>query len=115
MAAKLNETSSHYIFKYLNKLIHLLLSVPFKAANEVYAERDKIVLQSVNLVTFKIGDLLRAKCSCPEPDFIKLLKCLENMHVKSPDVLRIVRVKNRLTTENNDLLINLFFANKIEC
>ena len=37
-ATKINEISSQYIFKYLNKLIHSLLIIPIKAAEK--AESD---------------------------------------------------------------------------
>jgi len=33
-AAKVNEIASQYIFKYLNKLIHSLLTIPIKAAEQ---------------------------------------------------------------------------------
>ena len=32
LAAKINEISSQYIFKYINRLLHALLSIPLKAA-----------------------------------------------------------------------------------
>lgn len=34
-AAKINEAASHYMFKYVNKLIHALLSIPKLAARDI--------------------------------------------------------------------------------
>ena len=58
---------------------------------------------------------MRTKNSCSEHEVVKTLTCLEEIHSTAPDVLRIVRVKNRLETDNNDVLINVFFAGRIEC
>lgn len=35
--------------------------------------------------------------------------------MKNSKILKIIRIKNRLQQQSNDLLINLFFANKVEC
>lgn len=97
-AAKLNEIASQYIFKYINHLIHSLLSIPLKAAEEVDSDREKAVLRSLDLVTFKIGDMMRCKCACSEQEFIKIMTVIDSLHLHSPDVLKIVRIKNRLET-----------------
>ena len=65
-AAKLNEIASQYTFKYLNKLIHSLLTISKTAAESARSDREEAVLDSVNLVSFKIGDMMRCKCSCSE-------------------------------------------------
>jgi hypothetical protein len=97
-AAKLNEIGSQYVFKYLNKLIHALLTIPRKAAQFACSDRERTVIESVNLVTFKIGDMLRCKCDCSEQEFLKILKTVDAIHVHYPDILKIVRIKNRLET-----------------
>jgi len=58
---------------------------------------------------------MRSKCACSEQEFIKILLVLDELHSKAPDFLKIVRIKNRLEQQNNDVLINLFFMNKVEC
>lgn len=62
-AAKINEISSQYMFKYINQLIHSLLSIPKKAAEKTKNDRDKFNLSCANLVTLKIGDLMRCRCA----------------------------------------------------
>lgn len=95
-AAKLNEIASQYVFKYVNRLIHSLMNIPIIAAEEAESDREKALLLSVDLVTFKIGDMMRCKCACSEHEFIKILMVLESLHSNAPDVLKLVRIKNRL-------------------
>jgi hypothetical protein len=75
-------------------------------------DRDKFNISSANLITLKIGDLMRCRCSTTEREFLKILAAIEETNIKSSNVIKIIRIKNRLEEENNDLLINLFFANK---
>jgi hypothetical protein len=114
-AAKLNEIASQYIFKYINKLIHVLLKIPKVAAQSAGSDREKAVLESVDLVTFKIGDMMRCKCACSEQEFINILKSFDAITLLRPDILKVVRVKNRLEKENNDILVNFLFGGKAEC
>ena len=114
-AAKTNEIASHYMLKYLNKLIHSLLTIPREAALSFTSLKDKTLVESVDLVTFSIGDMLRSKCSCTEQEFIRILRIFDELHGSHPDVIKLVRIKNRLDTENNDIIINYFFAGKVEC
>lgn len=95
-ASKINETSSQYMFKYINKLIHSLLAIPKLAAEMVKSDRDKFNLSSVNLITLKVGDLMRCRCSTTEKEFIKILAAIEETSMKYPNVLKIIRIKNRL-------------------
>ena len=103
------------MFKYLNLVIHSLLTIPRTAAQLAATSLDKKMLESINLVTFKVGDMMRCKCSCLEQEFVKILKSVESIHHLWPDVMKISRVKNRLSTEANDILINFFFGEKAEC
>ena len=59
--------------------------------------------------------MMRCKCSCSEFEFLKILKAVDSLHLICPNILKISRIKNRLETENNDILINFFFGNKAEC
>jgi len=40
------------------------MTVPKKAAQDIISQHDKSMVESVNLVSFKVGDLMRCKCSC---------------------------------------------------
>ena len=91
------------------------MTIPITASELAESDWEKAVLRSVDLVTFKIGDMMRSKCSCSEQDFIKILNAIDCLHTHAPDIMKIVRVKNRLETENNDILINFFFGEKAEC
>lgn len=104
-----------YIVLYLNRLIHGLLTI----AKEFY---DKEVDKSwddwqspPNLVTFKIGDLVRCKCSSKEKEIIKIFKEINDISNNNPERMKIVRVKNRLREGTNDILLNVRFNNKIIC
>jgi hypothetical protein len=114
-AAKMNEVASQYMFKYVNRLIHALRLVPRIAAAEIDNEAERNLLSSVDLVTLKIGDLLRSKYCCSEQEFVRVLGVLEEVDCKHPSILRIVRIKNRLEKKDNDVLINLYFMDRIEC
>ena len=61
------------------------------------------------LITFKIGDLLRCKCSSKELEAMSLFSELERIDHFHPEVLRIVRVKNRLHRGTKDILVNLVY------
>ena len=63
------------------------------------------------LVTFKIGDLLRCKCSSKELEAMSLFSELERISHFHPETLRIVRVKNRLRRGTKDILVNLVYRN----
>ena len=49
------------------------MTIPKEAAKNVNNETDKVLLEELDLVTLKIGDLMRCKCACTEQEFIKIL------------------------------------------
>jgi hypothetical protein len=55
---------SHIII-YLNKLIHGLLNAAIKLFDQ-YDDPENIWTSPPNLLSFKIGDLMRCKCSSKE-------------------------------------------------
>lgn len=73
------------------------------------------MLKDLDLVSFKVGDLLRAKYACPEHQIIKIYHNLIEVSEKKPELFKIMRIKNRLDQKENDILINFFFNNKIQC
>ena len=65
-----------YMVIYLNQLIHSLLSIPRRVQNRMkelvdahkasYTEEQMEIIGSIDLITFKIGDIMRAKCKATE-------------------------------------------------
>jgi len=74
----------------------------------------------INLVVFKIGDLMRSKIHCSETTFIRLLKTLyiieeTDTRGNSKPLIELVRIKNKLDSKDNNILINYLFMGKIQC
>lgn len=69
-ATVMKKSYENYLVSYLNKLIHCILSAQesFKAK---YSKKDAYKI-GVNLISFKVGDLLRCKCSSKEAEIIAL-------------------------------------------
>lgn len=73
-----------YIILYLNRLIHGLLIVS-KYFYEVHIDKSWDMWQSPpNLVTFKIGDLMRCKCSSREKEIIRIYKEINSVSAANP-------------------------------
>jgi hypothetical protein len=66
------------------------------------------------LVSFKVGDLMRARVSCSETALIKIYDSLVEISKLQDSRLRIIRIKNRLDHKDNDILVNLFFCDKMQ-
>ena len=126
-AGKLGSIVAQYTFRYLNQLIHTLLRLPIQAAEKIYenqfciqknkdmAQFHRSSIKEVNLVTFKVGDLLRAKYSCHQYEFVSILNLLYTIEQKNSKFLKIIKIKNRMFQKDNDILINLFFKSKVIC
>ena len=103
------------IILYLNKLIHGLL----KAAYLFYWNQSKFLemkwTSPPNLLTFKIGDLLRCKFSSKQREILAIYNEICKIHENNPQLLKIIRVKNRLKTHTNDLLIIVRFKDCFNC
>lgn len=73
--------------------------------------------QDINLIVFRIGDLLRSKLQCSEAQFISLLKTMyvldesEEMQGK----FKLVRIKNKLDDPANNIIINYLFMGRVQC
>ena len=99
------------MLKYISALIHHLL----KAGRGIYTWKH--TYENINLVTFRISDLMRAKYQCTESGFITLLKTLyildkdENMNGK----FKLTRIKNKLDEPANNIIINYLFMGRVEC
>jgi hypothetical protein len=64
-----------------------------------------------NLLSFKVGDLLRCRIASHEKEIVRIYEELQTMSDKSPEKLKIIRVKNRLKSGTNDLLVNVRYNN----
>lgn len=103
-----------YIVLYLNRLIHGLLTV----SKELYENRLSTKARwtsAPDLITFSIGDLMRCKCSSKEREILMIYKELETLSETNSDIIKIIRVKNRLKLGTNDILINILFKQKYLC
>lgn len=104
-----------YIVLYLNRLIHGLLTVS-KEFYEKEVDKNWDDWQSPpNLVTFKIGDLLRCKLASKEKEIRKIYQAFTSMSINNPGKLKIVRIKNRLREGTNDILLNIRYKDRIIC
>lgn len=65
------------------------------------------------LVSFRVGDILRCRCTSKEKEIIALYTELERMSRKKDSGLKIMRIKNRLEKGTKDILINFLYKNMI--
>ena len=66
-----------------------------------------------NLISLKIGDLLRCRIFSKQNEIKAIYELLQMISEKQPQKLRIIRVKNRLKLGTNDLLVNVRFNNTL--
>ena len=113
-ACKTVDNLHSYIVLYLNRIIHGLLTV----AKELYEAKLSTKARwssPPDLLSFKIGDLMRCKCSSKEKEILRIFQELESISNSNPKLLKIIRVKNRLKLGTNDILINVLYKNKHLC
>ena len=73
--------------------------------------------QHINMVSFKVGDLLRSKFECTESSFISIVNTL-NLLDDAKELkgkFKLVRVKNKLNQKDNNVLVNYLLFNKVQC
>ncbi len=94
---------------YTNVLIHHLL----KAGEQIDTNYN---LQNINLIVFRVSDLLRAKLKCSESSFISLLKTMYLLDNDSEmkDKFKLVRIKSKLDEPANNIMINYLFMGKLQ-
>jgi hypothetical protein len=46
---------------------------------------------------------------------MRMLNIIDVFSKANPSIMKIIRVKNRLESKDNDILMNLLFMNKIQC
>lgn len=95
-----------YTIKYLNRLIHGLLTATLKFKQQ-YHNLDI----SFSLITLQIMDLFRCKFTSGEKEVIRVYnEVLRQCQSKQRNV-ELVRVVNRLHKGTNDILINIKYRN----
>jgi hypothetical protein len=111
-----------YICSELNELIDFLLEIPqaidetaINISDPYFQEQAKKDLDSVNLINFKIFDLLRCKCHSNESEIIYLLRRINDKSNDPNDPLKIVRIKDRLNSGTRDILINAQVGKGLVC
>jgi len=74
-ATFLKKSYENYLISYLNKLIHCILTAQenFKS---LFSKKDHYKI-AVNLISFKIGDLLRCRCYSKESEIIALYNYID--------------------------------------
>jgi hypothetical protein len=63
-----------YIIAFLNRLIHGLLSAAKRLRDDNGLAKVSYWESPANLLTFKVGDLMRCKCSSKEKEILKIYK-----------------------------------------
>ena len=98
------------MLSYTNTLIHHLV----KAGKDIATDKKN---QNINLITFKVSDLMRSKFCCSESGFINLMNIMYNLN-EDPSVKKnfnLVRIKNKLNEPANNIMINYLFMGKLQC
>ena len=76
-ASLIFKNNSSYLINYLNALIHGIN----QGVQDIVKEFDITSEDEIpELITFKIGDLMRCKCSSKEKEIIALYKEIEKRH-----------------------------------
>lgn len=72
MASKMNALLIQFMKEYVSSLINILVDAGKTTLTTEYMDKQ----YEIDLVVFKIGDLMRSKIHCSETTFIRLLKTL---------------------------------------
>jgi hypothetical protein len=99
------------MLSYTNILIHHLL----QAGERIYTVEK--TWSNINLVSFRVSDLMRSKLQCNESSFISLLNTiylLDNSECMRGK-FKLIRIKNKLDDPANNIMINYLFMGKIQC
>lgn len=68
----------------------------------------------IDLITFKISDLIRCKFSSRENEVLKVYKELKRVSDQQ-NLLKIVRIKDRLNLGTRDVLLNVIYDKVMLC
>ena len=107
----MNAMLTEFTHKYLCILIYHLLEAGAEINDHGFN------LQHVNMVSFRVCDLLRSKFECTESSFISIINTL-NLLDDAKELkgkFKLVRVKNKLNQKDNNVLVNYLLFNKVQC
>ena len=113
ISSKINAVLASLILNYTNILIHHLV----KAGTDIWTTSYGGSNRTIDLVSFKVSDIMRSKLQCSESGFINLLRTiymLDNSHAMR-DKFKLVRIKNKLDDPANNIMINYLFMGKVQC
>ncbi len=95
-----------YTIKYLNRLIHGLLTSTSK-----FSKYYSNINTSIDIITFQIMDLFRCRCVSGEKEIIRIYNEIIDQSGLQESNIELVRVVNRLQKGTNDVLINVRYRN----
>ncbi len=104
-----------FIIDYLNSLIHGLLTVSKNVHNQLEFFQQLIIPVPLNLLSFKVSDILRCKYASKEKEVLRVFREIEEMGKAEGGQVKMIRIKNRLKQSTNDILINIKFNDQINC
>jgi hypothetical protein len=99
------------MLNYTNALIHHLL----KAGEAI--KTDPQHPHHINLVSFRVSDLMRSKLQCSENSLISLFNTiymLDNSEAMRGK-FKLIRIKNKLDLPANNIMVNYLFMGKVQC
>ena len=113
-SSKINAVLTSLMLNYTNILIHHLI----KAGERILTRTSlSVAYASINLVVFRVSDLMRSKLQCSESSFINILKTMYLLD--DSDLMKgkfkLVRIKNKLDDPANNIMINYLFMGKVQC
>ena len=104
-----------YIVTSLNRVIHGLLKVAKRLWETKLSTKARWTAPP-NLLSFKLSDLMRCKCHSKEREILRIYQEMDRISDSDKqNIFKIYRVKNRLKTGSNDILINVLFKEKYLC
>ena len=114
-ASRVVKNLHSYVITYLNRLIHGLTKVSKEFYEQGRLAEFTYWPSPPNLVSFRVGDILRCKFKSKEREVLRIYNELHEISRDRPEKLKIVRIKNRLRRGTNDILVNVRFNETLLC
>lgn len=109
-SSKIKSVLTSLMLTYTNILIHHLL----RAGHQIWTDK---FYQNLNLINFKVSDLMRSKIECTESSCISLFRTLYLLNDSEvmKGKFKLIRIKNKLDESTNNIMVNYLFMGKIQC